>query len=369
MLNIGEFVINATVLITLVYISSLVYKQFFMKINQWWKNALLFFLAIFSGWVSMFFGVRVSHDIIFDLRFIPVIVAALFAKNPLFVFISGIGIGLARLTFGLSEAAITGFFSMVFLSLAGALLPVLIKEWSFLKRMLTTVFVLNSLNVFIIAFSGVIPFRDYLKLMMPVAFPINLCLSLLLLWIINDLYNEHTSKMTLMESAQRDPLTKLYNRRAFMRYHKQFVSGERAGQSFVMAFIDIDHFKKVNDTYGHIVGDLVLQTVSARIVHNLRSIDIVARYGGEEFVVILPNCTKENAAMTIERIRERVEQQPIHVKEASISITLSAGLAAAPECAPEHLLKAADDALYEAKQSGRNKVVCAAFEMVEGTCS
>lgn len=364
MLNIKDLIINAALLITIIYVSGLIYKQFFDRAGQKIKNTLLVFLTVFSGWISMLFGIRLDQNVIFDLRFIPVIVAAMFVSNPVFVFLAGFGIGLARLTFGANEAAISGFYSMVILSLTGVLLLVLLEKASFYKKMLFFIFGINTVHILTIGFFEIIPFENYFAEILPVAFPVNICLTILVVWVVNDLNSEYTSKLTLIDSAQRDPLTKLYNRRAFMRYYKQFINGEKGDAPFVIAFIDIDHFKKVNDTYGHLIGDMVLQTVSARILHNLRNMDIIARYGGEEFVIILPDCTKENAFAIINRIRERVESHPIHVNNFSIPITLSAGLAGTPDCTADHLLKLADDALYKAKRSGRNKVICAEFEAI-----
>lgn len=365
MVNVKEFIINASLLIAIVSVSGLLYKQFLVNASPRLKNTLLLALAIFSGWISMFFGIHLDNsEVIFDLRFVPVLVVALFAKNAFFIFVAGFGIGLARLTFGISEAAIVGLYNMIVLSAAGMVLQLFFPRLTRMKRILLSVFTVNFINVLFVAFFGVISFVDYLSLIMPIVLPMNILLSFLIVWMINDLYHEYVSKRNLIESARKDPLTKLYNRRAFMNYFQKFSSGERGDEPFVLAFIDIDYFKKVNDTYGHIVGDHVLQTVSARLLHNLRSIDIVARYGGEEFVVILPDCTKENAIEAIERIRETVAAQPVCVNDLEIPITFSAGLAASNEFTAEQLLKRADDALYEAKQSGRNKVIYATAEAI-----
>ena len=364
MVNMKEAIMNASLLIAIVSVSGLLYKQFLANASQHLKNVLLLMLAVFSGWISMFFGIHLDHEVIFDLRFVPVLIAALFAKNPFFIFGVGFGIGLVHLTFGISEAAIVGLGNMMVMSAAGVFLHLFFPRWTLMKRIILSVIALNTINVFFNAFFGVIPVQHYLSLIIPVVLPMNILLSFLIVWMINDLYREYVSKRNLIESARKDPLTKLYNRRAFMNYFQQFSSGEGGDEPFVLAFIDIDHFKNVNDTYGHIVGDRVLQVVSARLLYNLRSIDIVARYGGEEFVVILPECTKENAMAAVNRIRETIVAQPVCVNDLEIPITFSIGLAASSEFTAEQLLKQADDALYEAKQSGRNKVVCASAEAI-----
>lgn len=364
MLDVKEFIVNASVLIAIIYISGLIYKQFLMNAPQRSKDLLLLGLAVFSGWTSMLFGIHLDDNVIFDLRFIPVIIAALFAKNALFIFIVGFGIGLARLTFGLNEAAVAGMLNVMTIAAAGMLIQLLARKWPLSKRIILTVIVLNLVNVVFVAFAGIIPFHAYFALVTPVALPMNILLSFLIVWMIHDLHHEYISKRNLIESARKDPLTKLYNRRAFMSYFHQFLSGQRGDGPFVLAFIDIDHFKQVNDTHGHLVGDQVLQEVSRHLMHNLRSIDIVARYGGEEFVVILPECTLDNAAAAIDRIRASIAAKPICINDTNIPITFSAGLAASTQFNSEQLLEKADDALYEAKQSGRNKIICAGSEAI-----
>jgi diguanylate cyclase len=354
-----EYLINGAILITIIYLTGLLHKQFLVNINQTLKDIMLMMIAIFAGWFSMFFGIHIDDSVIFDLRFIPVIIAALYAKNPIVIIVVGVGIGLARYTFGISEAATVGFINMAVLAIIGAALSMQLKKWTFYKKMFTITAVLNVLNTVVVAVFGVISVQDYLLVIMPIVFPMNVLLSLLLVWIVKDLYDEYLYKMDLVESARKDPLTQLYNRRAFMHFYNQYMSGKKGGSPFAIAFIDIDHFKKINDTYGHIVGDLVLQEVSKVISNSLRSIDIVSRYGGEEFVIILPECNKESANKAVERIRESLEIKAININGLDISITLSAGIAAASGMGSSHLLKQADDALYLAKNTGRNKVVCA----------
>lgn len=359
MLSVKEFIINASVLIAIIAVSGLLYKQFLLNAPDKVKNGLLIAMAAFSGWASMFFGIHLDSGVIFDLRFVPVIIAVLFMQKKSFILLAGLGIGLARLVFGINEAAISGFWIVMAVAAFGVLLRVLFFEWTFKKRMFWTVIILNSVNVLFIAYLGVIPAHFYLSAIVPIALPTSILLSWLIVWMISDLQHEFVLKQHLLESARKDPLTKLYNRRAFMAYLQQFSTGKRGEKPFVLAFIDIDHFKQVNDTYGHIVGDRVLQAVSARLLNNLREVDIVARYGGEEFVVLLPDCSKENALSAIDRLRERIAQQPICIDNQQIPVTFSAGLAVSSEFVTEQLLKGADDALYEAKQAGRNRVICA----------
>ena len=121
--------------------------------------------------------------------------------------------------------------------------------------------------------------------------------------------------------------------------------------------IDIDFFKKVNDTYGHASGDEVLRTVASIIKAQLRESDIPARYGGEEFAVLLPYTHIDEAKIVGERLRKAVEEASIQLDKLNINVTISMGLAElTPDLSGEELFKLADKALYEAKESGRNRV-------------
>jgi diguanylate cyclase (GGDEF)-like protein len=157
-----------------------------------------------------------------------------------------------------------------------------------------------------------------------------------------------------------DTLTTLYNRRymeerLIVEAQKSFYSGSLL--SLVM--IDIDHFKKVNDTFGHTEGDKVLREIASLLKSSVRKKDTVARYGGEEFILILPEAGLEETTMIAERIRRLVESTLFEVGQAHINITVSLGISNFPGHHPkskEDLVKMADHALYDAKRGGRNRV-------------
>jgi diguanylate cyclase (GGDEF)-like protein len=159
-----------------------------------------------------------------------------------------------------------------------------------------------------------------------------------------------------------DALTGLANRRATERALASTVAvAERAGGPFAVAVIDVDHFKRFNDRYGHDAGDLVLQTVATAVDKELRPGDHAGRWGGEEFLVILPSTGLEDAARVIERIRRAVEILQVEWEGRSLSVTLSAGVSAFPELirVGAAAVSSADAALYKAKRGGRNAVVLA----------
>lgn len=130
--------------------------------------------------------------------------------------------------------------------------------------------------------------------------------------------------------------------------------------------VDLDHFKAINDTHGHLAGDTVLREAARRLSEAIRPYDGVARYGGEEFIVILPGCDLETAARVAERLRAAVSRAPLNIGTGQISVTCSLGVACATlmtEPSPKELVRAADMALYRSKADGRNRVSVAAPEI------
>ncbi len=164
----------------------------------------------------------------------------------------------------------------------------------------------------------------------------------------------------LEELATTDELTGLWNRRRFFEVFKQeFQRVRRHGSDLALAMFDLDHFKTVNDTYGHAFGDRVLVEVARAILGEVRETDVAVRYGGEEFIVLMPSTSSEEAVSAVERIRKRVAQRYISDGKHSVQVTLSAGVSAAEASGtstPEALLRLADEALYAAKHAGRDCV-------------
>ncbi|WP_290921541.1 GGDEF domain-containing protein [Halodesulfovibrio sp.] len=168
---------------------------------------------------------------------------------------------------------------------------------------------------------------------------------------------EHFAKMSLL-----DPLTELYNSRYLLsRADQEFSVFERTGQTMALLMADIDHFKYVNDRFGHAVGDVVLQQVAKIMQSSVRKADIVARVGGEEFALLLPNSTTEGAMILAERIREKIEHTPILLPDGeALNVKISLGVSSTEEFVPQvfnELYESADNALYRAKRDGRNRVV------------
>lgn len=161
--------------------------------------------------------------------------------------------------------------------------------------------------------------------------------------------------------AARDPLTGLYNRRFGMtRLNEEFARSTRNDSPVGLIIFDIDHFKKVNDTHGHLIGDRVLVNIAKTARTVIREGDILMRYGGEEFLIILPGASVKDTYNLAERLRHIVEDTSIHHSSQTIKVTISIGVSSHPECNANDantLIKNADDALYTAKESGRNCIV------------
>jgi diguanylate cyclase (GGDEF)-like protein len=171
---------------------------------------------------------------------------------------------------------------------------------------------------------------------------------------------DETFQQQMYDAALRDGLTRSYNKKFFAdRLDTEFAYAKRHKSMLSLVMFDVDHFKRVNDNYGHLAGDAVLVHLT-RITHaTIRTEDILARYGGEEFAVICRGTPLLNAGVLGERLRARVEGETFDYQGTRLPVTISVGVAALPEAnvatSPE-LVKAADVSLYEAKRSGRNRV-------------
>ena len=172
-----------------------------------------------------------------------------------------------------------------------------------------------------------------------------------------------SAQAALSERASHDSLTGLWNSGAICEVlERELARAEREGRPLAVIMADIDHFKRVNDTYGHPAGDVALCEIARRLKAGVRQYDSVGRFGGEEFLIIIPGCDEERAAVRAEELRRSIGEREIEVPGASVKITMSLGVAACDECmivVGAALVKSADEALYRAKRAGRNRVVSA----------
>lgn len=190
--------------------------------------------------------------------------------------------------------------------------------------------------------------------------------GLMLEGIILDITDRKQLEAELSELATRDPLTGLCNRRETERVLEEEISrAQRYGRKLAVLWIDLDHFKQVNDGFGHATGDEALRTVSARLAGSIRQVDTMGRYGGEEFIVVLPEMDAAAAADTAERLRHRVEEEPVVTADnQALTLTVSIGVAVYPDNGDSvvALCEAADKAMYRAKGQGRNRSSVAVFD-------
>jgi diguanylate cyclase len=160
------------------------------------------------------------------------------------------------------------------------------------------------------------------------------------------------------QKALLDPLTGLPNRAAWgERLDAEMARWQRYGGDLLLAVLDIDHFKRINDEYGHLAGDKVLKILAGELAKRLRKTDFIARFGGEEFVLLIPSTPLEGGLQLLETLRTAIEQCPFHFKGVPVTITLSAGISAfAAGDRSTQVFERADQALYRAKRSGRNRI-------------
>ncbi len=168
-------------------------------------------------------------------------------------------------------------------------------------------------------------------------------------------------QQNLFRAANIDGLTQLYNKKYFIDIlSKEFSFSRRNNNPLSLMMIDIDHFKKINDTHGHMAGDLALKTIGQILTKNLRLENIACRYGGEEFAIILRNVGPELAHTIAERLRTSIEQEKVSYRGKTIQITASIGISTYDKenfATIEDLIQSADELLYEAKELGRNRTI------------
>ena len=191
----------------------------------------------------------------------------------------------------------------------------------------------------------------------------------------NDLLRQNLEEIShlqaqLREQAVRDALTGLFNRRYLDEtLDRELARAKREQSALALVMINVDHFKQVNDTYGHPAGDEVLKSLAQMLTHNTRTEDIVCRYGGEEFLIMLPKATAEVAHARAEQWRQIFEASAVTVDRRTIRATISLGVAAYPENAIDvaELSNLTDEALYTAKKTGRNKVIISSSSRRDAT--
>ena len=210
-----------------------------------------------------------------------------------------------------------------------------------------------------------------LQLIEGLSIPVNISLLMLAIYlaIMNKLRIDFQviidEKEVLLEKLEHqtvtDPLTQIYNRRGFKKVISyEFIQNKRRNNGFTITLCDIDFFKRVNDTYGHECGDIVIKKTAEIISGNIREQDTAARWGGEEFIILMLNCSTEQAAVSVERIRTEIEKLKIKYHDNEVSFTMSFGISESSKDDEDfdRIIARADKKLYRAKESGRNCIIC-----------
>ncbi|GAB1158160.1 MULTISPECIES: GGDEF domain-containing protein [Paenibacillus] len=356
----STFFINICVMITFMYISGIIAKYYNIRVPFPSLRVQIIggFLFGIYGTVLMNYSFPLNEDTIVDLRHLAIVTAAVYLGGLASV-ISGLVISILRIAiFGLSSPAIDAGFVMTLIGLSGVYFAY--ASWSRLTKIIT----MNLLGITLIFVILVLNSSSMNSLMK--VYPLQMTISFvggIFIYFIAEFINKSNEMLFLLERrASTDHLTNLSNRRQFEKsLELQLERARENRQKLSLLVIDIDRFKKVNDTYGHSAGDAVLKQLGQLLIEHSRSADMVSRNGGEEFAILLLDCGNHQALAIAESIRQSVEKYLFALPDGTtIRLTISIGVAVFPDHCDEQddadFFEQADRALYEAKNTGRNRV-------------
>jgi diguanylate cyclase len=355
---IKDYMINSFVLVSFISIVYQVFTNSGLNPNLAAKFRLLSG-GIFGllGIALMTFGIHLPNNLMVDFRNLAIFLSAI-TGGWISAATTALIISVFRLSFhGINKPSISAIIVMGLL----VVLFCTMERFKIRNKLRWLLSIGISEIVTCVAFSLIIDdvkLRQYIMLSYCIGLT---CISFVLYYYLGYIDALTQSFRKYKQEAKRDFLTGLNNVRQFdIMFNSIIESAQARNETVSLLYLDIDFFKKVNDTYGHREGDLVLKKLGEILKKACRSIDIISRNGGEEFSIILINCSSTMAAEIAERIRKNVENTVIELSNNQlISITVSIGVA----CYPDHvsdfnlLRERADMALYEAKRTGRNKVV------------
>lgn len=308
------------------------------------------------GSVLMLFSINITNGVILDMRNIALVLATCLGGWVSLVICDSI-LAFSRVIFyGVSHASIVATIGQLF-HIVPFICILQVKKLSFKMRY----FLLNAVSVTIVLFLFyvLLPKEQLLTVCFSYV-SITLIVSIYTFYFLTFIQKSNALFRQLSAEAKIDFLTGLNNVRQFDTYFNTKIRElEENKQQLSVLMIDIDDFKKVNDTYGHANGDIVLKEIATILKANTRQIDFIARKGGEEFVVVLSNCSYETAFDIAERIRTTVEKTPFQLsREKEIYITISIGMSTYPDTTnnSKDLLQQADFGLYSAKHQGKNRI-------------
>lgn len=310
------------------------------------------------GIVLMYFSVKINSNVILDFRDITIVMSAMYC-GPLSAIICGVIIAGYRIViFGVSLSSIVSAVTVTAITF-GCILIAKSRKTNFAKWAYSTLCIgIFTSATFIFLLNG----KTNLLYVLIVFWLSTLTISFFCFYYVRYCIETNMLFSKFQKESTQDHLTGLNNVRRFDEVFNLSVSESRKKQvGLSLLMIDIDYFKKINDTYGHQAGDFVLIELGKIIVANCGNLDTVSRIGGEEFTVILLDCSKESAIQIAEKTRDSVEHHDFELPTGEhIKITVSIGLSNYPESTEEYdrLLEKSDISLYCAKRSGRNRVSC-----------
>ncbi|MBO2944532.1 diguanylate cyclase [Paenibacillus sp. F411] len=318
------------------------------------------------GYVLMSFSIQVTAETIVDLRFIPPMLLILFG-GVMSAVVSAVLIIAGRFEFGFTTSAVAAMVLMAILVIGFIWVQqVHRKKYPDLNQYKQGLLMIIFSNVvFSVIITYLVQDATILASLIPTYWVISMIGGLTSVFFVEYILKTQYLLLKYEKESTTDFLTGLNNVRQFDAIWNELMHQAMDKKERLSLFIiDIDHFKHVNDTYGHPIGDKILVELGKILKSTTRSFDVVSRNGGEEFSVILPDCPHPQALDIAERVRQTVEAHPFPVSSKErINITISIGVATYPETVgdPNQMVDSADECLYEAKRAGRNRV-CGNYE-------
>ncbi|GFP74570.1 GGDEF domain-containing protein [Clostridium fungisolvens] len=351
--------VNATILISFIFLGNQLFqnRNINLSCDLSIKDKLLLGLITgLAGCVLVFYSITIYDKIHLDLRIIAMIISSIYG-GFLSNLITTTLIVIFRIGYyGVNEASIIGSLGLIVLLLAYS---IIYRFKTSFKVKFVQMFLFNllyGLIVFSILISNYTVLLEVLKNYIIA----NIIVCILVYYMLDYISKMNALNRKLKYESTKDFLTGLNNVRSFDHMLNKLINNAmEKNEHLSILMLDIDFFKKVNDTYGHSSGDLVLKQFSDILMNSCRSFDIVSRNGGEEFTAILLDCNCKHATEIAERIRKNVEEALFTIEDnKQIHVTVSIGVASYPDSVVNisNILDAADDALYLAKRTGRNKV-------------
>jgi diguanylate cyclase len=355
-LIIKQLFANLTILVSLLFVYTQISSSAPLQSSS--STIRKLFAGIIGGLLSnilMQYSIRIDTTII-DLRHIPIILLAYYG-GALPTVTAMILVILGRFMIGVSPAA----YASIILVTGVGLFSLYISKRPLSKKVKTLLMLTFSNIIFSVLAILLIADSSLLISIILTYWAVSYIAGYLAFYVVHflrksqEMFNKYKSESTT------DGLTGLNNVRKFDEVYNKLINDLQSNnQSLSLLYIDIDFFKKINDTYGHTEGDEVLKELGSLLLRNTRNFDLVSRNGGEEFTVLLLDCRLERALEIAERIRKKIEKHEFTLKSGKeINLTISIGIATYQDTTedPAMLIKDADQALYQAKNSGRNKVV------------